>query len=362
MVSVTILFAGCNNFSDESMQGDGTVSQSMDVPRGVTEIDMGELGDSTQSCVESYEMQGDEVSSTEKETGLLNCLIEEAHNQADKQDQMNMDGRTARGYALVSIVSRGEGNLSSGLADINLGARNEYDLVIAYDMSSGHSLLLQMGVDVLVYVPNLFNENDPYQDWGFQPSGGLVMRFSVGSGFIGINAFFETTSPLTLHNRLSAGIDYVDNNNKLSVNAYYPTASGWIDIDDYYQERALGGFDLRYERAIGIISLYLQGELFLMGDDFTFFGVGNTEEGAQAAVGLGFGININCGTKISLGVDAKKDNLHFNNINVNDVALGLNLGVQQQFAGRDCASTNPRHRIVEKSRNFPTLQRKRRSQ
>ena len=342
---IMILLIGCRPSSDAPTQG-GMIPQGAEPAGAAVAVAVAEeLGESTRSCAQEYETEGDKISDTEKETNLLNCLIETTHGQVDKNGD----------YPHVLINISVEGRIDERLVfeDLELRGQNEYDVVIPFSLGDDHSVLFQTGLDIFVYVPNYFNETTSSMDMAVRYTGGLMIRFSVGNGAIGVNAFYDSQAP-SVHHRVSGGLDYIDDNNKVSLNYYHPL-SGWVDINDFRRERAMGGFDIRYERTIGIVSLYLQGELFFTGHDYTLFVDPEKAGGTQAALGLGLGVNFNCRTRVSMGIDARKKDISLSNVNLENIDLGLKLGLRQ-FVGRNCEqASHSRAERAEKDREINVL-------
>ena len=143
----------------------------------------------------------------------------------------------------------------------------------------------------------------------FHPSGdnslngglGVVYRFMAIGGFVGIHIYdaarytFADEGDNRLHHRGSFGIDYQWGRNHLSLNYYLPF-SGWVNIDDFYRERALEGVELRLESALlkrlsaDVSVSYWNND----GDPFTY-------SDAHLKAALGFDFRVTCDLSVGLG-------------------------------------------------------------
>ena len=373
-IFITMFFIGCNSSDHQTppliTQGQSNVSEgnkgllgqkTTEVAESTIESDILEIEASlpsveeyTQACVAIYEINT-HVPQMERETTLIDCIISEISHEL----------REDYPYALVNLKLKGNidiGNGDKSKKDLGLGERITVDSMAAFDgviplaSSKTETLIFQLGIEIYLYFSN-FNHDEGakklsvlHGDAMESLNSGLMYRISIGEGVVGINLFYDNKRK-TGHHRVSAGFDYSNGYNTFSLNLYHPL-SGWISVNDYYEERAIGGFDLLYERTINkATSFHVGGELFFTTHDFSNID-GNANNTVQAAIGLGLSINFTCDTKGSLDINLEKDGMNFN---LNNLGLGLSLGLEQRIGRkRDCSSIQAnRFRAARRDRRIP---------
>ena len=378
-IFITMFFIGCNSSDNQTSplitQGNqaplaqkttevAEVVEVVEVAASTMESDILEIEASlpavkeyTHACVAIYEINT-HVPQIERETTLIDCLISEISHEL----------RADYPYALVNLKLKGNmdiGNGDKSKKDLGFGERITADSMAAFDgviplaSNKTQTLIFQLGIDIYLYFSNFNHDQGAkklsvvHGDAMKYLSSGLIYRISIGEGVVGINLFYDNKIE-TEHRRASAGFDYSNGYNTFSLNLYHPL-NGWISVNDYHQERAIGGFDLLYERTINkATSFHVGGELFFTTHDFSEID-GNANNTVQAAIALGLRINFTCDTKGSLSVNVKKDDINFDDFNLNNLGVGLSLGLEQRLGPkRDCSSIQAnRFRAARRDRRIP---------
>ena len=229
-------------------------------------------------CRNQYiNMEG--ISSEERINGIMDCLISHSNNRlngsashsnsASKKESRRRRMKTLPPRFGLQPPKRESIGHSSSLQilihanDDGYSGQIEFDAVIPLEEPTQTSALFgQLGFILSVRDKKneevLGSENN-----SFSASTGLVYRFVVQDGILGFNLFYDRSWALHArslwHERLSTGVDYQSGKSVLSFNYYYPL-SDWIDINDYYEERAVEGADFSWkqlltERWEGFISI-----------------------------------------------------------------------------------------------------------
>ena len=182
----------------------------------------------------AYMSESDTENYAKQTANLASCLVTKSRAYKNKQ---NLDFNTRYDVNLAVI-------------DDNYDVVGEFDAAIPIwkNASKSKSLFFQPGFILLLH------SNDRSS---LDVNAGAVYRFTVSKGIIGLNIFYDysrvfddgNNSNNFSHKRGSVGIDYQTGRNYLSANYYFPI-TGWVNIDEYYKEQALGGFDIHFERLI----------------------------------------------------------------------------------------------------------------
>ncbi|MCY4523628.1 MAG: inverse autotransporter beta domain-containing protein, partial [Halobacteriovoraceae bacterium] len=337
-------------------EGQGQVGVSNARP-SAEESKMDEIKKDVAQCVKDYQNSEGEMSNEERDKAMLDCSAMSVYTNVEEHHP----------YALINFRIRGEAGIGEEGLDMEnakVGGEPSFDVIIPFEVNDKNTVLVQFGADVYLHFSDLFKQGEEFSydmdNVSAKFSGGLVYRVAIGkNGVVGINAFYDYQTP-TGHHQVGGGIDIYDGYNFLSLNYYHPL-SGWINMNGYREERASGGFDIRYERLLGeVVSFYIDGELSFIGHDFTVFNDPVANEASQAAVGLGFGINFDCDTKLTIGADVRKNDLYFDDINLNDLDLGLDLSLRHRMnhhVRKDCYGKRDRTRAVERARKIKLFDR-----
>ena len=124
---------------------------------------------------------------------------------------------------------------------------------------------------------------------------GLVYRFTFHKGILGLNVFYDRQWDLDQfflhHDRLSLGLDYQSGHNVWTINQYLPLSS-WKSIDEFYEERAVGGWDLIFKR---LFTTKVEGTGKLSIYDYS------GKDRTISSIGIDY--KINCQSSIGLALD-----------------------------------------------------------
>ena len=124
---------------------------------------------------------------------------------------------------------------------------------------------------------------------------GLVYRFTFHKGILGLNIFYDRQWDLDHlglhHDRLSLGVDYQSGRNLLAFNQYLPLED-WKTIDEFYEERAVGGWDFIFKR---LFTPKVEGTGRISYWDYS------GKDRAISSIGVDY--KINCQSSIGLALD-----------------------------------------------------------
>ena len=206
--------------------------------------------------------------------------------------------------------------------DDSFSGRVEFDAVIPIETQKDKSLFIQPGF--ILSIRNIKGQdNHETLDKFLIASSGIVYRFVYQDGVLGLNLFYDHLWGLKNnleHKRLSLGADYQSGRHELSFN-YYQPLSDWIDIHDFYQERAIASADLTWTY---LLSDRLEGSIGLSFNDYKI-------KKDQIDLILGLDYKLDCDKSLSLELEKNLDT------DKTKVAFKYNLiGLWGGIKGNDC--------------------------
>ena len=272
---------------------------------------------------------------------MIDCLIVRSHNNlnlsATHKDYSlyeNLNPEFQKEFGLDPTInppprSKPRPLLKNSKLQIQLHAnddsftgRVEFDAVIPIDTQEDKSLFIQPGF--ILSIRNIKGQNNHETlDKFFIASAGIVYRFVYQDGVLGLNLFYDHLWGLkndSEHKRLSIGADYQSGRHELSFN-YYQPLSDWIDIHDFYQERAIASADLTWTY---LLNNQLEGSIGFTITDY------KTKED-QINLVLGMSYKIDCDQSLDLGLEKNLDT------DKTKVTLTYNMiGLLEGVKGNDC--------------------------
>ena len=130
-------------------------------------------------------------------------------------------------------------------------------------------------------------------------SVGIVYRFAFSHGILGVNVFYDRSHVFRSDEnrafdleRGSVGLDYQNGQTYISTNLYFPL-TGWVNVNEYYKERALGGLDLRFKR--------LLTEKIVLHLGLSYWDYNESEDSLNSSIGLEY--KINCRTSLLTNIE-----------------------------------------------------------
>ena len=261
-------------------------------------------------CLQSNE---EEISRTTEH--LLNCLLTQSHNTVASVQDEEYEFRDKKLRVQLHVL------------DDEYTGEMEFDAVLPLHRkdSPTHALFNQPGFILSVKNPS-GGQPDYEHNHLLSANYGLVYRFTVHKGVLGLNIFYDRQWDLEQfslhHDRLSLGMDHQSGHNMVNFNYYYPL-SGWRSIDEFYEERATGGWDFTFNRLftpkVAGTGRFSYHKSYYGGED-------------KVISSIGMNYKINCQSAIYLGVDQDFD--------TDDMSVKLQyqyaLGLPKEQNHKDC--------------------------
>ena len=207
--------------------------------------------------------------------------------------------------------------------DSGFTGRIEFDAVIPISKKSqDKALFIQPG-----FILSLRNQkgqnNHQTEDNFFIGSVGAVYRFVYQDGLLGFNLFYDRKWGLKNqadHERGSLGADYQSGQHQFSFNYYHPLTD-WMDIYDFYEERAVASTDLSWTY---LFNNRLEGLMGLTLSDY------KTKKD-QVDLTLGMSYKLDCDKSLALELER--------NLSTNNTKVALKykiIGLSEGYKGSDC--------------------------
>ena len=237
----------------------------------------------------------------QKTADMLGCLVSRMEHSANKKEE--------------NFLLSPEFKISVVATDKNYRGHLEFDAIVPLSWEPEKAVFSQPGFVLLI------TETQAVIDANL----GLVYRFTYHKGVLGLNIFYDRKQFLKqnprYHDRLGLGVDYQSGKNMFSGNYYYPLR-GWINIDEFYEERALGGFEFLFKK---IVDKRLELGLGISKWDY--------KTGSDRAVASVFAdYKVDC--QSSLGFNMAKD------LETDDIKAALNYKIKlylpEHLKGKDC--------------------------
>ena len=200
----------------------------------------------------------------------------------------------------------------------------EFDAVIPLESEPTQDSALFGEVGFILSIRDKNNpESLSAEDNFFQAGAGLVYRFVASNGVLGFNLFYDRSWGLEdrsiQHDRLTTGVDYQSGRDILSFNYYYPL-SDWVDIHDYYEERAVGGVDLNWRK---LVTEKWESSTGISSEDYK-------RDKNQFIFSAGMDYKVDCWQSVGFGAER---NL---NTSKTKAFVSYNVTLGDSYSGQDC--------------------------
>ena len=182
------------------------------------------------------------------------------------------------------------------IVDDEYSGEIEFDAVLPISGSKDRALFAQPGFILSIKNPS---DGQPAYEHNHLLSAnfGLVYRFTFHKGILGLNIFYDRQWDLDHlglhHDRLSLGVDYQSGRNILAFNQYLPLED-WKTIDEFYEERAVGGWDFIFKR---LFTPKVEGTAKISYYDYA------EPEKDRFISSIGVDYKINCQSQIGFAID-----------------------------------------------------------
>ena len=244
---------------------------------------------STNSAGLEYSMSEEEARAYSKRSAsLAHCLVSQA-------DQIGGGDQSSSSW-LKDI----DASLNFSLVDGSYEASVEFDAVTAIWSNRDDS-------KVLFFQPGFIISIRSGSRSSIDSGIGIVYRFTFSRGVLGFNIFYDRSDVLNdgegnsfSHQRGSVGLDYQNGKNYISANYYFPI-TGWVNVNEFYREHALQGFDLHFKRLLTAkVSLYLK---------LSYWDYQQSRDSTRALLGVEYTLNCNSSIRADLEYDSGRNNI-----------------------------------------------------